>query len=721
MTTPLGPLSTPLPPLPDDVFTSAQWSILLALMDTVVPRIVRASAASPSRAIDELVISEAEYGAIARATGNDEGETLDAYLAERPSESEEFKGLLRRQLVSYAREDQRRPLMLILSILSTRPGALLLTGYATPLDQLDIKSRTAILQGWGTHYIGAIRTLYNTLTSIGKMIHIKSSRLFPTITGFSAIPLQYSPGPSYEYTFLQFPESQSPAILDFDVVIVGSGLGGGISAKNLAEAGFSVLVVDKAYHYPSTQLPMTEAQGMIHLFENGGVIPSEDSSINVLTGSNFGGGGTVNWSAALQPQGFVRKEWAEDRHLPLFASATFQDALDRVCERMGVSDKHIRHNHGNRVLLEGARRMGHSAKAVPQNTAGKEHYCGHCIMGCASCEKQGSSVCWLPDAARAGAQFIEGLSVEKVLMNGKKAVGVKGLWTSRAGGKREVIVKAKRVIVSAGSIYSPHLLMNSGIKNNQIGRHLYLHPVNVVSAFFKEEVRPWEGGILTTVCSSFENLDGHGHGVKLEATCMLPSLCLSMINWNSGTTWKTTAAKYPHMNSYISLTRDRDPGRVLHGPKIEYTPSAFDRRHVLTGLIEMSRMLLVAGAREIHVNVPGIRPFIVDETGGDATCEIVDPRFVEWIAHVEAVGNSPPNATFACAHQMGSNRMSATKADGVVDQEGRVWGTKGLYVADASVFPSASGVNPMVTNLAISDVTSRGIAAGLKKETGTKL
>lgn len=117
MSTALGPQSTPLPPLPADVFTSAQWSILLALMDTVVPRIVRASAASPSRAIDELVISEEEYGAIASAAGNKEGETLDAYLAERPSESEEFKGLLRRQLVSYAREDQRRPLMIILSVL----------------------------------------------------------------------------------------------------------------------------------------------------------------------------------------------------------------------------------------------------------------------------------------------------------------------------------------------------------------------------------------------------------------------------------------------------------------------------------------------------------------------------------------------------------------------------------------------------------------------------
>jgi len=321
------------------------------------------------------------------------------------------------------------------------------------------------------------------------MIFLKTSPLFPAITGYTRVPHNYTVGQSHDYTFIQFPQSPSPVVLDFDVVIVGSGIGGGVSAKILAEAGFSVLVVDKSYYYPPSQLPMSEAQAYIHLFENGGVDTSVDGSLNVISGSNFGGGGTVNWSASLQTQGFVRKEWARERKLPLFESEEFQEALDRVCERMGVNDKHIRHNHGNQVLLEGARKLGYAAKAVPQNTGNTEHYCGHCTLGCSSCEKQGPNVCWLPDAARAGAQFIEGLEVASVLFEKKKgkktAVGIKGLWTSRNknGGvdgavelrvRREVVVKAKRVIMSAGSLWSPVLLAKSGLKVCLSSIHLQL-------------------------------------------------------------------------------------------------------------------------------------------------------------------------------------------------------------------------------------------------------
>src|SRR5690554_7765004 len=118
---------------------------------------------------------------------------------------------------------------------------------------------------------------------------------------------------------------------------------------------------------------------------------------------------------------------------------------------MGVSADHIQHSHGNQVLLEGARKLGLTAKAVPQNTGGKEHSCAHCSLGCGSAEKQGPNVCWLPDAARAGAQFMEGYKVERVLFEmqgGKKtAVGVTGVW-KKDGVEREVIVNAQRVIVS---------------------------------------------------------------------------------------------------------------------------------------------------------------------------------------------------------------------------------------------------------------------------------
>jgi choline dehydrogenase-like flavoprotein len=145
---------------------------------------------------------------------------------------------------------------------------------------------------------------------------------------------------------------------------------------------------------------------------------------------------------------------------------------------MGVSTDHIRHNHGNQVLMEGARRLGMTYKAVPQNTGGKEHFCGHCTLGCGTAEKQGPVVSWLPDAQRAGAKFAEGFEVQKVLFEEvggvKTAVGVRGVWRSRdrnggvGGGDGEkrivpVIVRAKKVIVSCGTLWSPVILKNSGL------------------------------------------------------------------------------------------------------------------------------------------------------------------------------------------------------------------------------------------------------------------
>ena len=200
---------------------------------------------------------------------------------------------------------------------------------------------------------------------------------------------------------------------------------------------------------------------------------------------------------------------------------------------------------------------------------------------------------------------------------------------------------------------------------------------------------------------------------------------LTLTNWNSGLDFKLQALKLRHTNGFISLARDRDTGRVypdpVNGaPRIEYTPSAFDRAHIMEGLVALAKICYVTGATEIHPCIQGVKPFIRSSSDatpssspGDPDPGITDPSFAAWIADLKRVGNKPPVGTFACAHQMGSNRMSARERDGVVDPRGRVWGTEGLFVSDASVFPSASGVNPMVTNMAISDWISRGVSREL--------
>lgn len=235
--------------------------------------------------------------------------------------------------------------------------------------------------------------------------------------------------------------------------------------------------------------------------------------------------------------------------------------------------------------------------------------------------------------------------------------------------------------------------------------------------------------------NTFENLDGKGHGVKLECLSMMPCFAFQFLNWSDGIDWKLQALRYRHMNSYISIIRDRDTGYVYPDPdsgqpRVVYTPSAFDRKHSMIGLVALAKILYLQGALEIHVALPGMRPFIRGEeslspslspseddlVSAVSDAGIADPRFRAWLANLEAHGNKPPVVPFGSAHQMGTCRMSTSEKTGVVDPRGRVWGTEGLYVSDSSVLPSASGANPMVTTMAISDWISRNVLEDMRRD-----
>ncbi|KAF1952114.1 long-chain fatty alcohol dehydrogenase [Byssothecium circinans] len=699
----VSPKATALAPLPtEDPLTPVQWKTLLAIADAVIPAIKPISNAN---AATELPTKDNDYSAALSTIqgltpSNDAEAVAKAYLADSAAANPVFKLELQRIFALYLPVSTRSQLLMVLNILNTRAGSLFLTGYITPLGDQPPQIRESILQGWATARLPLLRQLFRSLTMLTKLTWLKTSPTINAVLGVPRVPTG------------MFPPGDTPETIETDVIVVGSGCGGGVSAKNLAEAGHRVIVTEKSYHWTPDHYPMTEKDGWTHLFMDGAFITSDDSSVTIVAGSSWGGGGTVNWSASLQTQAFVRKEWAS-RGLPFFTSAEFQDSLDRVCTRMGVSTEYIEQNRTNQILLEGARKLGYTHKAVPQNTGGKRHYCGHCSFGCGSCEKQGPVVSFLPDAARAGAQFIEGFNAEKILFttkNGEKvATGVQGTWTSRDihGGvanepliRRKVIIKAKRIIVSAGTMQSPLLLLRSGLKNYHIGRNLHIHPVSVLGAIHPEPTNPWDGAILTSVVTEYENLDNAGHGAKLEATNMIPSSWLTLLNWTSGLDYKVQAARMKYMAGYISLARDRDTGRVYPDPtdgrvRLAYTPSSYDKKHIITGLVALAKIQYITGATEIFTTLPSLPPFKRD-TAAPASSGINDPAFQTWLSKLESTGLPSPDSGFVSAHQMGTCRMSKDQADGVVDPEGRVWGTRGLYVADASVFPSASGVNPML-------------------------
>lgn len=192
---------------------------------------------------------------------------------------------------------------------------------------------------------------------------------------------------------------------------------------------------------------------------------------------------------------------------------------------------------------------------------------------------------------------------------------------------------------------------------------------------------------------------------------------------------KLQLAKHRHMNGWIALTRDRDSGKVYPDPitgqpRIDYIASDYDRANTLLGVEALSKICYVTGATEIRPLLPGLEPFIrpadplpehaLERSDAVADPETNSPAFSAWLQRLREVDNKPPTAFWSSAHQMGTCRMSGSRDEGVVNEKGLVWGTENLYVADASIFPSASGVNPMITVMAIADWISRGVDKDLR-------
>lgn len=149
-------------------------------------------------------------------------------------------------------------------------------------------------------------------------------------------------------------------------------------------------------------------------------------------------------------------------------------------------------------------------------------------------------------------------------------------------------------------------------------------------------------------------------------------------------------------------------------PQLNYTPSDFDRAHTLEGVVAIAKLLYVMGATEIRVNFPTLVPFLRPSSSANPKEGDGDEEaFHNWLETLKQLDNKPPVAIWTSAHQMGTCRMSSSPSMGVVDPEGKVWDTENLYVADASVFPSASGVNPMSTNMAIADMIADCVAENL--------
>lgn len=623
------------------------------------------------------------------------------------------------------RESERRQLLALLSLWDTPAlGALGGAGFSR-FSALPRAARERVLLAWGDSRVTQRRAVFGALRRAALLFYYMLSAPDggrnpawdaigydgPLGALVGAAPKALEPTPIDRATRLEC-----------DVVIVGSGAGGGVAAGVLAGAGLEVVVVESGGYYDDGDFDGSEL-GALTRFYMAAPSATHDQSVALLAGSCLGGGTVVNYSTSFRTPEEVRAEWAA-HGVGAFASEDYTASLDAVEERLGVNREHNEPSTRERKLQEGCVKLGWHVDAMGRNVRGcvQGRECGYCGLGCRVGAKQSTVKTWLADASAAGARLVVRTRVERVIVEGGAARGIVG----RTVEGHELTVRARAVIAACGAIHTPALLKRSGLANANIGRHLRLHPATAVFGVFDEELKPWEGVMQALYSDQHRDLDG-GYGVKYETAASHPHLFVPFSPWRG-------AREHLELMEALSgtvplgiLLRDRDGGEVRVGrdgePIVRYALSPFDVGHLRTGLDGAAQVLEAAGAQRIFSShskwvsyAPGAGARAGGSDGGDSSA--VGPGSggsrERFMAEADAAGYGPGQITLGSFHIMGAARMGGSPSASACDPSGQTWDVRDLYVFDGSSFPTASGVNPQISIQAIAHMGARALAARLR-------
>lgn len=504
----------------------------------------------------------------------------------------------------------------------------------------------------------------------------------------------------------------SRTTVDCDVVVVGTGAGGGVTADLLTRAGLDVVLVEEGPLKSSRDFTMREADAYPTLYWDSAARKTRDKAINILQGRAVGGSTTVNWTSSFRTPEATLAFWRDRFGCADYTPAALAPWFEQAERRFGVSDWQLPPNRNNALLRDGARALGIATAAIRRNV---EHCwnLGYCGMGCPTNAKRSMLVTTIPAALDRGARLYTRMRALRIEHDGRRAtalqcvaLGADGITPTNA----TLEIRARHFVVAGGAINSPALLLRSKLPDphGRLGARTFLHPTVISAATFAHRVEGYAGAPQTIYTDHFlerDPIDGP-IGFKLEAPPLHPVLFAST-SAGFGERHAALMRNFAHTHVQIALMRDgfhpdSPGGRVVltddGAGVLDYPLTPALRDAARRALVAMAEIQFAAGAQQVHP---------VHELADTYT------SFAAAKAAIAALPMEPLLVRVASAHVMGGCGMAGDERNGVVDPRGRHFRIENLSVQDGSIFPTSIGANPQLSIYAIVARNASALAAAL--------
>lgn len=557
-------------------------------------------------------------------------------------------------------------------------------------SSMNVDERRKLVEKWLHSRISFIRNSLLVLKLLALFFYAEREDVKKVVGCLVPIPKKRVKKPKFpEDSVIEFSEDVGMLKVKCDVVVIGSGAGGSVVAKELSERGFRVILIEEGF-MPNPKGDILES--LLTMYRNFGfdlTLPKSPSQPLILlpSGKCLGGTTVINEGTCFRTPDTVIEKWNSEFGLDIDLE-DLHNYFDRVEKTINAHRASL-HLIGkaSAKIISGCEKLGYSYSPLKKNVAECEAL-GLCEFGCPIDAKRAMNISYLPLATASGAKIYTGLKVTFIDFKGEKITKIGGYILNREGrhlGKFSV--EANYFVLSAGAIQTPHILLKNGVANSSglVGKNLHIHPCFALMGIFEERLEGWKS-ISQSVCVD-EFLE---EGILFESTFLpfgiglannfLPNVSELIRNWD----------KIAILGVMLSDEDSNGSVRPLGDkPIVFYSLGKKDLQKAQKALVEGCRILFSAGAKKVIT--PAYNFPLVEDL--NQIKKIVPNGFV-WSAY----------------HPQGTCRMGGNPFYGVVDSYGRTYDFDNLYIADASIFPTSVKVNPMLSIMGFAMRTAERIS-----------